>query len=171
VVIAGVRFARVSEAQRYGELLALERHGQIRDLTLRLKASDDAGVQVFCGRFTYVDVATGEAKTETTRTNKFSARRVEVDGVVFDSKREARRYRQLQLLERAGEIRELARQVAFVIHAHGGQVVGRYVADFAYTSVATGARAIEDAKGMRTPVYKLKKRLVEAEYGIEIVEV
>lgn len=92
----------------------------------------------------------------------------EVDGIRFDSKREARRYSELKLLERAGEITELALQPVFKLNING-KGCGKYVADFAY--MAGGKLHIEDSKGVKTQVYKLKKRIVEALYPIRIEEV
>ena len=107
--------------------------------------------------------------------NKYGATRTTVEGRAFDSKREARRYAALRSLERAGAIVRLECQVPYVLHAVNlatGEltVTGRYVADFRYQWAASGLIAVEDAKGFKTPVYKLKKRHVEAEYGITILE-
>jgi hypothetical protein len=109
---------------------------------------------------------------------KYGAVPTTVDGVRFHSKAEARRYAELKLLERAGEIRELELQPKFPIVAGGRwclkgreKTVCTYIADFRYRRGPKGILVIEDVKGMRTPVYKLKKKLVEAQYGIEIVEI
>ena len=88
----------------------------------------------------------------------------------FASRRERRRWEALVLLRDAGQVDELERQVRFPIVV-GGQVVTTYVADFAYREVATGRRVVEDAKGCRTAVYKLKRALMRAVNGIDIVEV
>lgn len=93
----------------------------------------------------------------------------EVDGIRFASKREANRYSELKILERCGEIHELTLQPRFDIEV-AGKKVATYVADFSYFR-RTAKRVIEDAKGVRTPLYKLKKKLVEAMYGITIEEV
>ena len=92
-----------------------------------------------------------------------------VDGVRFDSRKEAARWCELRLLERAGAIADLARQVRFVLEV-GGVRVGVYVADFQYRE--GGERVVEDVKseGTRTQVYRLKKRLMLACHGIEIRE-
>lgn len=97
------------------------------------------------------------------------------DGIRFASKAEAKRYANLKLLEKAGEVRQLEVQPAFpldVINPANGEVisVGVYKADFRYLDRA-GRTVIEDVKGMRTVVYKLKRKLVEALYGVQIVEV
>lgn len=103
------------------------------------------------------------------RSGKYNNRKTEVDGFVFDSKREANRYLELKLLEAAGEIQDLILQPCFELRVQGGKVVGKYFADFKYR---TGMKVvIEDAKGCRTDVYRLKKKIVEAVYGIKIVEV
>jgi len=105
------------------------------------------------------------------RFGKYNAKRTEVDGIVFASKREAARHQELKLLERAGEIHGLKLQPKFPMNVEGGGHVGHYIADFSYVDSRTGRSVVEDAKGMRTPVYRLKKRIVEAQYGIEIREV
>ena len=105
---------------------------------------------------------------------KYGAKRVVVDGITFASKREAARYRQLQLLVRAGAITDLRLQLAFaitVVNLETGelQVVSKYLADFVY--LRDGHQVVEDCKGFKTPVYALKKRLVEAIHGVRIAEV
>lgn len=91
------------------------------------------------------------------------------DGTWFASKAECRRYEELRLLERAGEIRQLQIQPRFPIVIDGVKVC-TYVADFAY--VDRDKRTVEDVKGVRTPLYRLKKKLAEAVYpGLRIVEV
>lgn len=103
--------------------------------------------------------------------SKYGAKPVVIDGVRFASQAEGRRYRELKLLEKAGHIIALRLQPSFVLLAGDGKTrVGRYVADFSYIDVKKGAMW-EDVKGVRTPVYKLKKKLVEAQCGITITEV
>lgn len=93
------------------------------------------------------------------------------DGSVirFDSKREARRYGELCLLVRAGEISDLELQVKYPLIVNGTKI-GVYIADFRYRS-KDGLQHTEDSKGVRTAVYALKKRIVKALYGIDIEEV
>lgn len=93
--------------------------------------------------------------------------RTVIDGITFDSKKEARRWQELVLLERIGEIKLLERQVKFDIVVNG-QKVCYYKADFVYWK--DGQRVVEDAKGMLTPMYRLKKKLVKACHGVEILE-
>ena len=92
-----------------------------------------------------------------------------VDGIRFDSKKEAKRYLELKILEKAGVIKELKRQVPYILidkSCYGRAI--KYVADFVY--LENGQLVVEDVKGVRTPVYKLKKRLMAEVYGIEIKE-
>jgi hypothetical protein len=101
--------------------------------------------------------------------SKYHNRKIDIDGVTFDSKREANRYLELKFLQAAGEIQDLILQPSFELRVDGGKVVGKYFADFKYR---VGMKVvIEDAKGVRTDVYRLKKKIVEAVYGIKIVEV
>lgn len=104
------------------------------------------------------------------RGSKFNARRVVREGIKFDSKAEADRYAALLWLEKAGQIRSIERQPAFPLVLNGVKVAS-YRGDFAYTVAATGERVVEDVKGFSTPVYKLKKRMVAALFGVEIAEV
>lgn len=112
--------------------------------------------------------------------NRTTIVRARAGDQAFDSAREARRYQELQLLQRAGEITDLERQPQFPIHAPifsadgeviGLVVVGSYFADFRYREARSGQNVVEDAKGVRTAVYKLKRRLTIAQYGIQIREV
>lgn len=101
--------------------------------------------------------------------NKYRAVKTTIDGIKFDSKAEGRRYAELKLLERAGEIRQLELQPRYSIVINGRHICN-YHADFRYFTAEQSI--VEDVKGVRTPVYRLKKKLVEAVYpGIKIVEV
>lgn len=109
-----------------------------------------------------------------------------VDGETFDSKKEYRRYCELKLLERAGQIRNLQRQVKFllipsqyeeVVDAKGKpkqKCIERecvYVADFQYRDAHTGKLIVEDTKGVKTDTYVIKRKLMLKEYGIKISEI
>jgi len=104
------------------------------------------------------------------RRPKYGAVPTTVDGLRFHSAKEARRYSELRLLERAGQIRGLECQPRFPL-AVAGATIGVYIADFRYGEVATGQDCVEDVKGVRTPLYRWKKRHVAAQYGIQIREV
>ncbi len=101
--------------------------------------------------------------------NKYHARPTIVDNVRFASKKEARRYSELLLLLAAGEISNLEMQPRYDIIVNGCKI-GFYKADFRYIS-PDGQSHVEDAKGVSTAVYRLKKRIVEAMYHITIEEV
>lgn len=105
--------------------------------------------------------------------NKFNATKTEVDGIVFDSKKEAARYGELKLLLKAGEIGFLKMQVEYKLE-YNGQKIASYIADFEYILSSTGEKVVEDVKGEATcklPAYRLKKKLMKAVHGIEIKEV
>lgn len=91
-----------------------------------------------------------------------------VDGIVFDSKKECRRYGELKLLQKAGEITNLEIQPRFDIHIKK-TYIAFYKADFRYLN-RDGTWTVEDCKGLKMPIYRLKKKLVEALHGIEITE-
>lgn len=106
---------------------------------------------------------------------KFGARATVIDGIRFDSKREAKRWGELQWLQKAGEITDLERQVDIALMGQSGPImtdsgkrVRRYVADFRYKK--DGLVVIEDAKGFPTPEYKIKRAILAA-MGLEIREV
>lgn len=111
--------------------------------------------------------------------NKYGNKKVCVKGDVFDSKREYQRWCELLLLERAGKIRDLERQIRFeLIPAQYETIDGRrnkaesavyYIADFVYWQNDT--KVVEDAKGMRTREYALKRKLMLFRHGIKIREV
>jgi hypothetical protein len=102
--------------------------------------------------------------------HKYGAVKTEVDGVVFASKKEAKRYQELKLLEKAKQIRALELQPVFKLMV-GEHQIGKYVADFGYWDERSSSRVYEDAKGFKTPMYRWKVKHVAAQYGIKVVEV
>ena len=102
--------------------------------------------------------------------NKYGARKVKApDGQVFDSQREYDRWCVLRLLERAGRITDLKRQVSYeLIPKQGTMRACSYVADFTY--LENGKPVVEDCKGYRTEAYKIKKKLMLWVHGIRIKE-
>jgi hypothetical protein len=114
------------------------------------------------------------ARMPQARRSKYRAVKTVVDGVTFASKAEARRYQELRLLQRAKKITRLECQPEFPIAVNGVKVA-KYVADFRYDTVPWDYEPVEtiveDVKGMPTPVYRLKKKLVEALYGITVQEI
>lgn len=101
--------------------------------------------------------------------SKYGAVKAEVDGIKFDSKKEARVYQQLKLMEKGGVIKGFERQVSYKF-VHNGVKICEYRADFVVT-FGDGRVEVWDAKGFKTDVYKLKKRMMMAFYNIYIVEV
>lgn len=123
--------------------------------------------------------------------SKYGNRKVMVDGIVFDSVREARRYKELKALEATGALRDLQRQVKYTlipeqrdfcneIYTRGknkgcfkpGKLLEKecsYIADFVY--VRDGKTIVEDTKGFRTEAYKIKRKLMLKVHGIRINEV
>lgn len=106
----------------------------------------------------------------TTKHNKYGARKVYVDGIKFDSQHEANRYCELKVLERGKAISNLKRQVKFeLIPKQENERACNYIADFSY--IENGQLVVEDAKGYKTEVYKLKRKLMQHVHGIKIREV
>lgn len=107
--------------------------------------------------------------------SKYHAAKTVVDGIVFDSKREAKRYQELKLMERAGAIKNLQRQVRFEL-IPAFDVDGKhyrptsYVADFVYTDTKSGKEVVEDCKGFRTDIYRLKAKMFAHKFGVSILE-
>lgn len=125
------------------------------------------------------------------RKSKYGAKKVTVDGLTFDSKKEANRYRELKILEKIGEITNLRMQVKYVlipaqrepdtVGKRGGIIKGKlierevsYIADFVYTDV-NGNRVVEDVKGYRGggayEIFKIKRKLMLYVHGIKIIEI
>ena len=108
---------------------------------------------------------------------KYNSVKTEVDGIKFDSKKEAKRYLELKALESAGEISHLQRQVKYELipsQKVDGRVVERpcsYVADFVYHKLASNEVVVEDTKGFKTPDYILKRKMMLYFHGIRIREV
>ncbi len=99
--------------------------------------------------------------------SKYGAVKTVVDNITFASKKEAARYGVLKVMLANGEICDLQLQPEFPLIINGVKC-GKYLADFSF--LAMGKRVIEDCKGMKTPVYRLKKKIVEALYNISILE-
>lgn len=102
--------------------------------------------------------------------NKFHAKGQRINGDWFASKAEYARYKDLKLMEKARLLRDLERQVSYRLDVSGVHVCN-YIADFRYTDVQTGLQVVEDAKGVRTPEYKLKAKLMLAIHQIKIKEI
>ena len=102
--------------------------------------------------------------------SKYNSRKTVLDGIRFDSAKEARRYAELKLMERAGAISHLQRQVKFeVIPKWGKERSSTYIADFVYQE--NGSTVVEDVKGVKTPEYILKRKLMNWVHDIQIKEI
>lgn len=119
---------------------------------------------------------------------KYHSRKITRDGITFDSVKEYRRFCELSLLEKAGAITDLKRQVEFVlipaqrepdkVGVRGGVIKGKtielavkYVADFVYHNAEDGKMVVEDTKGFKTKDYIIKRKLMLWVHGIRIKEV
>ena len=127
-----------------------------------------------------------------TKKNKYNAKKVEFDGLTFDSQKEVLRYKELSLLRSEGIISNLQRQVKYVLiptqrepavlGPRGGVKPGKlienecsYLADFVYTVTETGETVVEDVKGYKKgeayKVFTIKRKLMLFVYGIQVKEV
>lgn len=110
-------------------------------------------------------------------TSKYHSKKVILDGIEFDSKKEAKRYSELKLLERAGQIKDLELQKVFELQPSfkkNGKTYRKttYKADFCYFDNEKGKYIVEDVKGFKTEVYKLKKKMFEYKYqDLELKEI
>lgn len=93
--------------------------------------------------------------------SKYGNTRTEYNGILYDSAKEAGRALQLDMLQRAGKVSNVKRQVSIPLMVNGVKVA-TYRADFIYTDNETGVQVIEDVKGYETAIFKLKKKILEA---------
>ena len=98
---------------------------------------------------------------------KYHAKPTIIDNIRFASLAEARRYQELQYLLSGGEIADLVLQPKFHMMVNGKKIC-TYAADFQYTIPATGEVIVEDVKGMETPVFRLKRKLLNTLYGFDV---
>ena len=109
--------------------------------------------------------------------SKYKARKTVVEGIVFDSLKEAERFKFLKALERSGQIKDLVLQKEYELipkqRDENGKTIRKcsYFADFTYFDNRTGNVIVEDVKGMKTEVYKLKSKLMLYRYGVTITEI
>lgn len=106
---------------------------------------------------------------------KYKNEKIEIDNIKFDSKKEAKRYVELKQQEQAGIIKDLKLQVPFELqpsYKKENKTIRaiNYVCDFTYID-NNGKFIVEDVKGFINEVYKLKKKMFEFKYGVEIKEV
>ena len=137
------------------------------------------------GKDAQVQVMAKMAVQEVQKRSKYGNRKVVRDGIKFDSEREAARFGELKVLRAMGKIRDLRLQANFTLVEGYTTIEGKrikpmvYRADFAYeratepdcNGTVYWLREVEDAKGMKTKDYLLKKKLMQDKYGITIREV
>lgn len=109
---------------------------------------------------------------------KYHNKKIVIDGIIFDSKKEGMRYKALKSLEKNGKIQDLQLQVKFVLIPSQKEFISgkervverecSYIADFVYTQ--NGCKVVEDVKGMRTAEYIIKRKLMLYVYKIKIKE-
>lgn len=123
-----------------------------------------------------LNAITRKAKVPAAPKNKYRAIKTIVDGIEFDSRKEAKRWQELKLLESTGKIAYLNRQVRYEV-THGIHHICEYVADFVYHSGEDNHWTIivEDCKGYRKGAayanFRIKAKLMKACYGVEVTEV
>lgn len=100
---------------------------------------------------------------------KYNNKKTNVNGILFDSKKEADRYVLLTHRADIGEVVDIHLQVPFVFALEGKKMF-TYKADFVYFDKVANKIVVEDVKGFRTPLYKLKKKLIEQQHKIQITE-
>ena len=99
--------------------------------------------------------------------SKYGNKKIVIDGYKFDSLAEGRRYGKLKILELRGDISKLEIHPRFDLHVNSKKICA-YVADFQY--IESGIKIVEDVKGVKTAVYRIKNKMMMAEYGIKILE-
>lgn len=97
--------------------------------------------------------------------SKYNNRKTIIDGITFDSNKEAKRYTVLRSLQQDGYIEDLKLQVPFeLIPKQDGERAVKYIADFVYYDIEKQIHIVEDVKGFKTDVYKLKRKLFKYRY-------
>lgn len=125
---------------------------------------------------TSMSLAEYQQQTKKPKKSKYKNVKCEYNGIWFDSQKERNRYIHLKLLERAGKIKDLRLQVPFDLLPTtriGGVTQNKtvYWADFVYFDIRKNCEVVEDAKGVKTDIYQLKRKLMWVNLGIEIKEV
>lgn len=104
---------------------------------------------------------------QSAKPNKYGAKKTTLDGITFDSKAEARYYASLKQREKAGEVHSVELQRPYVL-AVDGFLITTYKADFAFWDQIEERQRVIDVKGVVTPVFRLKQKMMKAIYGIDV---
>lgn len=112
-------------------------------------------------------ISAAEFRKATGKRSKYGNRKVVVDGITFDSKREADYYAELKIRERAGEVDDIRLQEPFVL-AFQGCLICTYRADFTFYDRRERRQRVVDTKGFITPEFRLKAKMMRALLGIEV---
>jgi hypothetical protein len=104
---------------------------------------------------------------------KYNNKKTTVEGIIFDSKKEANRYLELKLLEKAGQIKDLELQPKFELLPtvrRNGKTYRKctYIADFKYFDIKESKYIVEDVKGFKTKEFRLKEKMFVAKYDYEL---
>ena len=156
--IGGEKYRSQREANRHQALLLQQRAGAIANLRREIP---------------YVLAPSVQIKGRRKGMNKYSAIKTEINGIIFDSKAEARRYSDLVLLQRAGKISGLTLQVPFEL-APGLRLLGdkrarpaiRIIVDFSY--IEEGKQVFEDTKGFDTPLGRAKRHFLKHIHNVDV---
>jgi len=110
------------------------------------------------------------SESSKSRFGKYNAKKVTVHNIKFDSIVESQRYVALLEQQRKGKIKDLELQKSFEMVIDGEKIC-RYIADFSYYTVPDNKYVVEDVKGFKTDVYKIKKKLMKGIFKIEVIEI
>ncbi|MDX1158429.1 DUF1064 domain-containing protein [Sinorhizobium medicae] len=119
------------------------------------------------GRMSAAEFRANREADVTERPSKYRNKKTTVDGVKFDSKREAEFYSSLKQLERAGQVYEVELQKPYALTVNG-QLVCTYKADFAFYDAIQKRNRVVDIKGVATRDFNIKRKLMRAIYGIDV---
>lgn len=127
-----------------------------------------AEIGYLCHNMQWLHVSSSQFRSLAKKPSKYHAQKTVVGGVEYDSKKESKRAQELEYLEKLGKIKNLQKQVRFILQDgyvnNQGQKIRpiSYIADFVYEE--DGKKIIEDSKGFRTEVFLIKKKLFEKKY-------
>jgi hypothetical protein len=139
---------------------------------MRLSQEQQRAVEAAANSVVRVNVNAVTRATHPPKKPKYRNTKIKTPDGTFDSKREYERWAMQKVRQRAGEISNLRRQVKFNLRCQSGEIIARYWADIVY--VEHGQLVVEDVKSAITkklPAYRLKKRWMKADHGIDIIEV